>query len=499
MAYDMQNCFCAGKCRAQQAIQLNTAGEMEKAFNAARNATLDAPNCPYTHGILAYLMNLNGNAAYADRHIHASKVLGDYPAVAETQLGHRAIALGDAAGAEAAFNRALMLNANHAPARAGLAKALEIQGRYDQAADAASIAYVVAPDLPQLRITYGKSLAQLGRLEEAIGILSAGALESPALYERGRIFEKLEQYDSAFADYTVANQKTGKVYGDAEAAKRIGNHKMFSTRTQLDALPRLTGYGLGKPVTPLFITGFPRSGTTLFETMLSAHPRIQAGDELPYIHHLAGYAQAWLQAGNVYPFALNELAIGDKAAILQAMRAYYTGKVMEQHAPEKMYMTDKMPLNEMHLPFISILFPEAPIFYMRRHPLDIIISNYSTFLTHGFNQSFDLVSAATHYDRVDDLLLHYKNKVQMNFEEIRYERLIADPEPEMKRILAYCALPYRKACIQPELSANHPRTPSYEAVKQPLNDKSIGRWRKFEKYMGNAMRIVEPILIREGY
>lgn len=497
MPFDKENCFCAGQCRAQEAITLNQAGEVEKAFHAARRAVLQAPQCPYAHGILGNIMNNNGNALYAEKHIRESKLLGDHPAVSEMQLGYSFIASGKIDAAADAFTASIGVNVNFLPAHVGLAKVCEIRGELDQARTLAENVFSIDPTVPTVRVVYAQILAQLGEHEKAIGVLTGPRMDFVALYERGKLYERIGSYDMAWADYQEANRLTGKVYDDAEAMLRINNHKVFTSRGQLARLPKLVDQA--SSTMPLFITGYPRSGTTLLETMLSAHGDIDAGDELRFLHNIAGFCQAWLGSDQPYPFALDELSIGDKTAVLGAFRSYYLAKVADINPAGTRFVTDKMPMNEMHLPLISILFPEAPTLYIRRHPLDIIVSNFSTYLTHGFNQSFDLVSCATHYARVDDLLQHYLRKVEMNFREINYEAMIAAPESEIRPVLAGMGLPWRKACVQPELNKHHARTPSYAAVKKPLNDKSIGRWKNFEKYLGPIMAIVEPIMEREGY
>lgn len=497
MVFDKAACFCAGQCRADPAIAFNNENKPAQALAAARQAVLKAPNCPYAHATLGLILNNPSSAIFAESHIQMSKHLGGEQFIADTQLGNCYIAQGKLDQAEAAFLSALTANANYWYAHVGLARVSELKGDYDRARTV--IEQVYEPELvaPELRIIYSKILVHFGERGAAITALSFNP-NPMMLYERGKIRESMEAYDLAFADYASANGMSGKHYNDAEAVLRIANHKAFTGRNTLARLPRLE-YAPGTSLLPLFVTGFPRSGTTLIETMLSAHPSIDAGDELNFIHDIAMSSRAWLGSERPYPFALHELTLGDKTPVLQALRAWYVAKALPMVTNGATYVTDKTPLNEMHLPLISILFGEAPILYVRRHPLDIIISNFSTYLTHGLNQSFNLISSATHYSRVDDLLAHYKQKVEMRFREIRYETLIAEPEREARAMMDHIGLPYGAAIIRPELNKNHARTPSYNAVKKPINDKSVGRWKHFEKYMGDALRIVAPILEREGY
>lgn len=499
--FDRTKCFCQGQCRADPVIKQLRAQAREpthrnKLLRMAREAVLKAPRCPFTHGILGNILTNHGSPQYAEEHIHQAMALGDAPTQGYTNLGFCYIQMGMVKRAEQAFMSAIQANPNMIPAHVGLAKCADLNQDHERAVVLGKQVFDSHPDAHMIRVIYGKALASQGNIDAALAVMATG--DCSVLFERGKIKERNGDYAGAWGDYCEANKATGHKYGADEADRRIANHRAFWGANRMETMPNVPN-PVGKPLTPLFITGFPRSGTTLIETMLSGHKNIHPGDELKYIHELAAFSRSWLGASEDYPMSLAHMMFRDNYPILRSMKAYYIQNAMELHDPDKMYLTDKMPLNEMHLPFISMLFPESPIIHMRRNPMDIVLSNFSTYLTHGFNQSFDLVSSATHYAKVDRLLLHYVEKVEMNYTEVVYENMVADPEAAMRRIAEFCALPYEEATIHPELNKNHPRTPSYEAVKQPINSNSIGRWKKFEPYMGDALRILEPIMKREGY
>lgn len=497
MPFDNRACFCNGNCKARPAIGLDQKGETEKAYYAARQAVLNAPNCPYTHGIFGHVLSKSGQAQYAEKHIRIAKDLGDGAAQSDVALGHSYIALGRLQEARAAFNSALMHEPQHWAAFVGLARVADAEGDHETALHLVNNAMTTQPDLPGAKIIAAKIMAKAD-IGSAIDLLKTSK-ELLAKYELGKLYEKTGDFQAAWNAYFQANKESGKTYQDAEAQKRIANHKAFSSRFNLARLPRLSG-PIGAPVTPIFITGYPRSGTTLTETILSSHSKIHAGDELKHIYDIAGMSQPWLQAREQYPFSLMELVLGDKTPVAQAMRTYYLARCMDVHDHGKPYITDKMPLNEMHLPLITMLFNEAPIFYVRRHPLDIIFSNFANYLTHGFNQAFDIDTAATHYARVDELLRHYLSKLDiLKFKEIKYETLIAEKEVTVNAMLDFIGVEREPACLEPQRNRNHPRTPSYEAVKKPVNSDAVGRWRNFEQWMLPAMEKVQHILEREGY
>ena len=146
---------------------------------------------------------------------------------------------------------------------------------------------------------------------------------------------------------------------------------------------------------PIFIVGFPRSGTTMIEQTLSAHPLITAGDELPVINELTELTPRLFNSALPYPEALVELWLGDRTQGLDTLRDYYLQRASQLGASGEAggWFTDKMPLNETHLGLIGLIFPQAPIIHLLRHPLDVMLSVFSNHLTHGFYCAYDLVSA----------------------------------------------------------------------------------------------------------
>ena len=129
---------------------------------------------------------------------------------------------------------------------------------------------------------------------------------------------------------------------------------------------------------------------------VTAHPLISAGDELVFINDLTRIGSRWLGSPLAYPECLADLWMGDNQLALDQFRDYYLARAEQLGIWEEgaKFFTDKMPLNETHLGLIHLVFPNSPIIHVRRHPLDILISNFSNFLTHGFNQAFDLKTSA---------------------------------------------------------------------------------------------------------
>jgi hypothetical protein len=289
------------------------------------------------------------------------------------------------------------------------------------------------------------------------------------------------------------------VYLDDAAQQQIDRLRTFFTGGRLRLVPR-AGVRSDTPQ-PIFILGFPRSGTTLVEQTLSAHPKIAAGDELPLIHEITAIMPRMLASPLGYPEALAELWMGDQREGLDNLRDYYLQKVRQMGVLRDgaTRFTDKMPLNETHLGLIALLFPEAPLIHVLRHPLDVMVSAFSNAFTHGFYCASDLVTAATHYVRVMDLVQHYRGEMTLRYLPIRYEDMVADQQGSVRAVLAFIGEPFDKACLTFHKNRRYARTASYAQVTEPLYERSVYRHRHYLKHLEPVLPILQPVIKRLGY
>ena len=291
--------------------------------------------------------------------------------------------------------------------------------------------------------------------------MTKGSLGPNELLEKGRLLDQLGRYDDAWAAFAegkrLARELSGQAYLDDEARQQIERLRNFFTAGRLRLMPR--AHVRTDVPQPIFILGFPRSGTTLVEQTLSAHPKIAAGDELPLIHEITAIMPRMLASPLGYPEALAELWMGDQREGLDNLRDYYLQKVRQMGVLREgaTRFTDKMPLNETHLGLIALLFPEAPLIHVLRHPLDIMVSAFSNQFTHGFFCAYDLETAARHYVRVMDLVQHYRAEMTLRYLPIRYEDIVADQEASVRAMLAFVGEDVRQRL--PDLPQEPPLRP----------------------------------------
>jgi hypothetical protein len=158
-----------------------------------------------------------------------------------------------------------------------------------------------------------------------------------------------------------------------------------------------------------------------------------------------------------------------------------------------------MPLNETHLGLIALLFPEAPLIHVLRHPLDVMVSACSNQFTHGFFCAYDLLTAARHYVRVMDLVEHYRAEMTLRYMPVHYEDIVSEQESTVRAMLAFVGAGFQEACLTFHHNRRYARTASYAQVTEPLYDRSVYRHRHYRAQLEQVLPILRPVIERLGY
>jgi len=488
------------------AYLLFSRGERAECERHARDALRLAPRNSRAHGIMGLILTETGRAAAGEIHLRRAIAIAGHNAYLASLLANCLKAQGKLDEAADWFRKASVLEPDNAEiwtgwcrleeARRDMARAWELLGRAERARLGSA----------DLRLTKAVLLGREGRDGEAIAELSqsqaAGKPLAPAaLLERGRLYDRMGRFDEAWADFTEGKRLFREVQGwhyeAAQAKTEVEQLKKFFTRSRMELVPR-AALSPEAPQ-PIFIVGFPRSGTTMVEQIMSAHHQVGAGDELPLIHQLSRLSSRWLGSPYPYPMCLADLWMGDNRLAPDQFRDHYLkgAQQLGVRRPGARYFTDKMPLNETHLGLIHILFPQAPIIHVRRHPLDVVVSNFANFLTHGFHQAFDVETCATHYRLIDGLVGHYRRELDLNCLEISYEDLVCDPEAHIRRLLAFAGLDFDRRCLAFHENRRYARTASYAQVSEKLYGRSVNRHRHYRKYLDAAVSILSAPLGEE--
>ncbi|HEU0276867.1 MAG TPA: sulfotransferase [Rhodanobacteraceae bacterium] len=249
---------------------------------------------------------------------------------------------------------------------------------------------------------------------------------------------------------------------------------------------------------PVFIVGFPRSGTTLLEQMLDAHPRLQSMDERPFLNLLAGQLHA---IGIEVPEDLANLSQRDCDELRKGYVLMGCQKITRRWDAR---LVDKNPLNMLWLPMLHRLFPQAKIILAVRHPCDVIWSCYL--------QNFRAASLQAACASLEHLARAYVAAMKCWLEHVavfhpdvlisRFEDLVADPRLHAERLARFLdvenagsMLDYANRAREKEFI----KTPSYTQVTEPINTRGVGHWSQYRPYFNEVLSIVQPMLEHWGY
>jgi len=385
--------------------------------------------------------------------------------------------------------------------------------RLDRAEELAEKAVSIDANYPGLKILQAKLARRRKDNAAALDLLlqvnkdaiDVKQTKANYLFELGSVLDKLGRYQEAFAAYREANEAkncyVGRIY-DLEGDQTIFRElkKAFSK----DTWPRLShlsaAAGDASPQ-PIFIVGFPRSGTSLLEQILGSHREISPAGELSYLSEIeAGEASRITGSPLPFPLLLNDPDHPLDAEKLQAMRDYYLSAVRKLGIidDDTRWVTDKLPHNATRLGMIRLLFPTSPIIHISRHPLNPCLSAYFANFSSSHRYTSSLAATARHYRDVMELLDHYRN-IGIDFLEIHYEDLVGDQETVIRQILEYIGAPWDDACLQHHKSDRVVRTASYEQVTQKVYTSSLYRYQNYWDAVQEIIPILQPTIERFGY
>jgi tetratricopeptide (TPR) repeat protein len=306
----------------------------------------------------------------------------------------------------------------------------------------------------------------------------------------GKALEDAGRYAESFEHYAAGNALRRKtvVYDADETSDHVRRSRAVFTRDFFAARQ-----GRGDPAPdPIFVVGLPRAGSTLIEQILATHSEVEGTMELPDIigiaRRLSG-RKARSQASN-YPEMLADLPPGD----LTALGAEYLERTRVQRKLGRPFFIDKMPNNFAHAGLIHLILPNAKIVDARRHPMGCCFSAYKQHFARGQAFSYDLSELGRYYADYVALMAHMDDALPGRVHRVFYERMVVDPEGEIRALLAHCGLPFEPQCLEFHRNDRAVRTASSEQVRQPIFREGVDQWRHFAPWLGALEAALGPVL-----
>jgi tetratricopeptide (TPR) repeat protein len=320
-------------------------------------------------------------------------------------------------------------------------------------------------------------LAEMRRAARAPALAKRDAV--PLHFALGAALEDAREYEKAFAAYSTANglqrrrveHQATVISGYVDASIRLFDETFFASRA-----------GQGSAATdPIFILGMPRSGSTLLEQILASHPQVEGTMELSIMPQLVQDLHRQTKAGDrgEYPFCLPFLSAKD----LQRAGDSYIARTRPFRKTGRPLFIDKLPMNWMHVPLIRAALPNARIIDARRHPLDCCFSNYRQYFAKGYSFTYDLTELGLYYRDYVRLMDHVADASPGGVHRVIHERLVEEPEQEVRRLLAFIGVEFDENCLRFHENDRAVRTPSSEQVRKPINRDGFDRWRPFDPWL----------------
>ncbi len=493
-------------------------GRLDDAAASYRRALALRPGFAQAWNNLGNVLQEQGKLAEAVEAYEAALARNPDYAEAQGNLGLVLLALGRTDEAIAAQRKAIALAPGMAEAHCNLGIALAEKDLFDEAATAYRTALSLRPDHAKAANNLGIALQSMGLIDEADRRLPSGAghraRQRRTACSTSRLATRLEKTDPVFARMQALH--AAGTLADAELcplnfALANVHDKLGETRTAFDYLregnalrKRLLGYDIAQDralfhdlrktapaldragpirpdtapeVTPIFIVGMPRSGTTLIEQIVSSHPEVTGGGELDFAARLG-----------------EDLAQGKSAATPSALvefRQKYLARIATL-ADGRRFVTDKTPHNFLFLGLIANALPEARIIHVSRDPAATCWSNYwSDFNSRRLGYCDDLADLTEHYALYRDLMAFWSARYPGRLQEVSYDALTEDQDARTRQMIAGLGLDWSDDCLAPEANRRAVRTAANLEVRKAVYRGSNLKWLRYAPYLQGAFDRLE--------
>ncbi len=508
-------------------IVYKSMGNLDNAVSSFQNAIRLAPNYADAYFNMGNLCRENGEPHQAIDHYRQTIKLQPNHPPALNNLGQVLEKNDHLDEAKAAYQIALRIKPDYPEALNNLGNVLSKQEHPDQAISCYRKALTIQPNYTEALCNLGIAYEQFGTITKACDCFRQTVSIKEDYTEAYRMLagvkkftdyhdKDLQQMEMIAARQNLSTQQRmhldfalGKAYEDLGEYKKAfislkeGNHIKRTTLNfsidletkQMETIKEIftkelqeSLHGVGnQDKTPIFITGMPRSGTSLVEQILASHPKVYGAGERHYLSNTLEERQT--DNTSSFPSWVTNIA----PTIFADLGTEYLVKIrkLEQEAP---HIADKMPHNFLHIGMIKLILPKAKIIHCQRDPMDTCWSIFKNYFTGSHPYAYNLNELGQYYLLYQNIMQHWQETLPNNYIlNVHYEKLVTSQEEETKRLLAHCELPWHKDCLNFHKTARSVRTASSSQVREPIHDKSIKKWQCYKSELANlAAQITLP-------
>jgi tetratricopeptide (TPR) repeat protein len=300
-------------------------------------------------------------------------------------------------------------------------------------------------------------------------------------YALGKEYEDLQQWEKAFEHFKQAG----------DAAYGISNYRVEddiaiidkvievcdTSWLQNDVASAVENPAAGN-MTPLFVVGLPRTGTTLTERIVASHSKVQSVGETEFVQMVLRRESGVAAIDKMTPEMIESMAGKD----ITLLRNGYLDTIGYRLNGSPIFI-DKLPFNVLYLGFIAKAWPDTPIILQKRNPMDTCFSMYKQVFTWAYKYSYNLDTLGDYYIAYERLCQHWRETLGDRLVEVQYEELVSDQEPQTRQLLDKLGLEFEDACLNFEKNAAPSTTASSVQVRQKVHAGSVARWRRYEKQL----------------
>jgi Flp pilus assembly protein TadD len=523
-----------GTARAQLALLLRDTGMLQRAETEARLAVDADPGIAYTHHVLGLVLAALRHFELSEQALVNAAHLAPDDASIWNNLARTYSSLGQVSRAIGAYRKAVERSPDNPLLHANLAGALVENSQHDESVYHFQKAIQLSPGDAESWTHLGQVYDELGRADAAENCFRKALERDPessstfvhllvhhencvteadlaacnALAESGKLNGK-DKANLLFAlaqkeDRGAAFRKAAELLRYANQTKERWNQSIagpydpheherlvnwvLETFTA-EFLRERAGWGIATDI-PLFIFGLQRSGTTLTEQFLAAHPMVHGAGELRLGSESLASVQQFPEGKPAVRSSLQELSAVDVQTLARRFLAQ-----LRQLSPDAARIVDKMPENYLYAGWLALLFPNARFICCMRDFRDVALSAMITSFR-DVPWSSNREHLLQRFEQFRRLYGHWQNVLAGRMMTVHYHEMIQAPEATARALISWAGLPWDDACLDHRNSDARIRTASLSQARKPIYTSSLGRWRHYAPYMSDLfakVAMIDPV------
>ena len=493
-------------------IALLELGRLNDAEASYKKAIALKPDFADAHNNLGNALQGQGRLDEAVASYTQAIALNPDIAEAHSNLGNTLKELGKLEDALASYKQAIALKPEFAEAHNNFGKTLNELGRLEDALASYKLAITLKPGLAGAHFNLGLILQQLGRLENSEASYNQAITLKPDFAEAHRMLSSIKKFEAQDQQYLkmrelYINENISEAhrchinFGLAKACEDLGNFEQaynhynegnvlrkkllnYDINNDLELFRKIkSNYSqivqnslepdkLSKSLTPIFIVGMPRSGTTLVEQIISSHSKVTGAGELNFVEQFGAALSTGVTEVNT------QSLLDFRHNYLSKLRNFSSGNLM---------VTDKMPQNFYYIGLLVATFPEAKIIHVKRSPAAVCWANYKQyFVSNSIGYCYAIDDVISYHKLYENLMEFWTNTLSNRIYKLDYELLTVNQESETRQLIEYLGLDWDENCLSPQNNTRSVATASNLQVRQKVYQGSSEQWKKYEPFLNGA-------------